>query len=276
MKIPFAKRIQDAMGERAPKEFTGGKWGGKAYPHIFLDMKYNFIDGKYPNKCDIKGNLFGENREIKYHIGAANSNSSQVMCINFFKKFFEKEEWEGILIKTLVRVGVPISSDKIKYAVFEYEPDSAEGTNFDFYMVMDDETCVSMEIKYTESEFGGISPDDNNPGKYGRKWNDIYSGMVENSPFLDCSEQEFYSEYQVNRNIVFARKNDVVLFLTPKANDAKRLICGRKYIDSFTDKYNQIRNVYWEDIVAELVNIIKDDELIEYYKMFKEKYIDVL
>lgn len=66
------------------------------------------------------------------------------------------------------------------------------------------------------------------------------------------------------------------MFLTPKANDAAGLIEGRKYIDSLTDLYPGIRNIYWEDIVAELMSIISEGELVEYYSEFKRKYIDIL
>lgn len=271
----FSKRIQRIMGEKAPKELTGGTWHGTAYHHIYLDKKYNFIDGRYPTLCDIKGDLF-KGHEIKYHDGAAHLNSSQVVCISFFKKFFEKDDWEHYLVETLKNVGVPLSSEKIEYAIFEYEPDSKERTNFDFYMVMSDGSRVSMEIKFTEAEFGGISPDKNDPDKYSRKWVDIYNDMVSHSPYLSCMEEDFYKNYQVNRNIGPAREEDVVLFLTPRANDAKALIEGRKYIDSFTEKYPNIRNIYWEDIVAELMQLISDPELVDYYSEFKKKYIDIL
>lgn len=271
----FSKRIQRIMGEIAPKELTGGTWHETAYPHIYIDKKYNFIDGRYPALCDIKGNLF-EGHEIKYHDGAAHLNSSQVVCISFFKKFFEKYDWEQYLVKALKNVGVPLSSDEVDCATFEYEPDSKERTNFDFYMVMNDGSRVSMEIKYTEAEFGGISPDKNDPDKYSRKWKDIYKGMVDDSPYLNCGEDDFYDNYQVNRNISFAGERDVVLFLTPRANDAKALNEGREYIDSFTEKYPNIRNIYWEDLVAELMKLIVEPELVDYYSEFKKKYIDIL
>lgn len=271
----FSKRIQEIMGERAPKELTGGTWHGVSYPHIFLDKKYIFIDGKYPTFCDIKGDLYS-GREIKYHDGVAHLNSSQVVCISFFKKFFEKEEWEQILVKALINLGVPLLASQIKCATFEYEPDSAEKTNFDFFMVMDDESKVSMEIKYTESEFGGISPDKKDPDKYSRKWISIYKDMVEKSPYLNCTENEFYKHYQVNRNICYAGKNDIVLFLTLRANDARGLEEGREYIDKFSVEYPNIRNIYWEDLVAEIMKHVSDTELADYYCKFKEKYIDIL
>ena len=278
-KISFSKRIQNIMGKRALKQLTGGEYNGKTYPHIYIDKKYNFIDKSYPNRCDIKGNYFGKNKRIKYHKGVAHANSSQVLCINFFKKFFEKEQWNGILLDVLKNVGVPITSDEIDCAIFEYEPDEKEGTNFDFYLVLKDNTHISFEIKYTESEFGGISPDKNNPGKYQRKWTEIYKEMVASSPYINSNEEEFYgnNHYQINRNICYAKEGDIVLFLTPRANDSAGLVEGRNYIDSFTSKNPKIMNIYWEDIIEMLMKLIKNEpELVDYYEKFKEKYIDIL
>ena len=35
--------------------------------------------------------------------------------------------------------------------------------------------------------------------------------------------------------------------------------------------------MYWEDLVEELMKLIKNDpNLLEYYKKFQEKYIDIL
>lgn len=272
----FSKKIQDIMGENAPKELTGGFWRGKSYSHIYLDKKYNFIDGKYPEKCDLKGDYFGEDKIIKYHGGASHLNSSQVVCINFFKKFFEKQKWEHLLLEVLVRNGVSISAT-ITGAVFEYEPDPKERTNFDFYMVMSDDTHISIEVKYTESEFGGISPDKNDPDKYSRKWTEIYRKMVDACPYLNCDEEDFYNNYQINRNISFAGIGDVVLFLTPRANNAQRLAEGRQYIDSCYKQYHNIMNIYWEDIMEELMKLIKNEpDLLDYYGKFKKKYIDIL
>ena len=87
MENTFAKKVQKAMGSAIPDWIPRGKWRGVSYGHILTDMRNNFIDGYYPVKCCIKGNL--SEGEIKYHQGASHLNSSQVMCINFFKKFFE-------------------------------------------------------------------------------------------------------------------------------------------------------------------------------------------
>lgn len=266
----FAKRIQRIMGGSIPDWMPRGTYLGREYNHILLSLEDNFIDGKYPVKCNVKGNLY--EADIKYHKYASHLNSSQVMCISFFKKLFEKSENEEILLELLRRTGIDISKDSvIKDAVFEYEPDKSEGTNFDFYIGLTDGRKISMEIKYTEAAFG--SPDKKDPDKYINKWKNIYQAMVEVSPYIDCNEQDFYKNYQINRNIAYAKDGDVVIFLTPKANGA--IAGGREYIDSLEN--SNICNIYWEEVVAELLDMVKDlPELSAYYTKFYNKYIRIL
>jgi hypothetical protein len=277
-KQTFAERIKERMGARVSQELTGGAWRGiEGYDHILKDKDNNFIDGKKQDKCDVKGDLFGADKIIEYHTGASHLNSSQVMCINFFKKFFEKERWEDILIKLLKNSGVPLTGNGIKEAVFEYVPYYREGTNFDFYLVLNDGSHVSMEIKYTEADFGKVVLNPKNMDTYSKKWTKVYVPMVEKSPYLACSMEELYENYQINRNILYARKGDCVLFLTPRANDAPELVEGRKYIDSLTSVNPRIKNIYWEDVVGKLMPLIENDSnLFDYYQNSKKKNIDIL
>ena len=71
------------------------------------------------------------------------------------------------------------------------------------------------------------------------------------------------------------KEGDIVLFITPRTNESYRICKGREYIDGFEN--DRILNVYWEDLVEELMKLIKNDpNLLEYYKKFQEKYIDIL
>ena len=270
----FAKKVQKVMGSSATETIPRGEWRGVKYDHIFSDLKSNFIDGMYPKKCSVKGDL--SDKDIKYHRGARHMNSSQVMCISFFKKFFEKPEYEKILLDVLKKSGVEIApEEKIKAAIFEYEPSPKERTNFDFYMVLLSGKKISFEVKYTEPDFGGISPDKDDPDKYDRKWDQIYKDMVLKSPFLDIDKEAFYKNYQINRNIVYAASSDHVLFLTPKANDEKGIAAGRSYIDQM--HCPNIKNLYWEDIAEKTMEAARDhQELFEYYLKFFDKYIKFL
>jgi hypothetical protein len=276
-KEKFATRIQSVIGKDIPAWIPRGTYKGRTYDHILADVKMNFIDGRYPDKCWIKGQS-DKNGDLPLHKYASHLNSSQVMCISFFKKFFEKEAYEKILLDILIKSGIKIGeTDQIAEAIFEYEPDAEERTNFDFYLIFESEMHISFEIKYTEPEFGGISPD---PEKYARKWTTIYEGMVDRSPYLNIGKDEYYENYQINRNISYAREKDkkrgadYVLFLTPRANDDDGLSAGRDYIDSFHSDH--ILNLYWEDVIAITQSAVKDiPELEDYYGKFFEKYIKI-
>lgn len=270
----FAKRIQERMGNAVSDQIPRGKWNGVEYKHIYLNFKKNFIDGSYQKKCCIKGDL--SNLDIKYHRGAGHMNSSQVMCISFFKKFFEKPEYENILLDILRSSGIEITAeDQIEAAVFEYEPRKEEKTNFDFFISLHSGVKISFEIKYTESEFGGISYDKNDPHKYDRKWVDVYKDMVSACPFLAVGKEEFYENYQINRNIVYAGAADYVLFLTPAANHENGIEKGRAYIDKLNNSH--IKNLYWEEMIAKTKTSVCDfSEIREYYEKFYNKYIRIL
>ena len=271
----FAIKIQERMGSAVPNWIPRGVYDKKVYDHIFLKLSDNFIDEECPEKYDIKGDLM-RGAAIKYHSYAKHMNSSQVMCISFFKKFFEKPEYENILLDILRSSEIEISAeDRIEAAAFEYEPCHKERSNFDFFILLHSGVKISFEIKYTESAFGGINPDKNDPYKYDRKWDDIYKDMVSECPFLAIGKEEFYENYQINRNIAYAGADDYVLFLTPAANHERGIEKGRKYIDELN--HSHIKNLYWEKILEKTKTSVCDfSELREYYEKFYDKYIRIL
>ena len=289
--------VRERMLKKYPEHLMGGTFRDKSYSHIFKELKDNFIDGEYPIEKCIKGNLTEE--KIKYHY-AEHLNSSQTMCIAYFKKFFESEEYEYLLIKILTMFGIDVSgADKFSNAVFEYIPYAKEGTNFDFYLKLDNGKQITWEIKFTEKAFGGTTKGAESD-KYIRKYKEVYIPMLRKCAYYDfpdvdcddyqclktgaltdnccvsdkCSINEFYKYYQIRRNILYAEKEgDYVLFLTPREN--KELSEGRAYIDSYANKWGTdcIRNIYWEDLLETTVSVVASvPELYGYYMKFKEKY----
>ena len=265
-KTAYAEAVKQRIVQALPEKDRYGLWHGRAYPHICKELRDNFIDGKGA----LKGKLSG--KTIKFHAGATHLNSSQVLCINFFNKFFENEQSEERLLQILADAGLNISDEeKIKDATLEYEPDRKERTNFDFFLQLTSGRHISFEVKYTESEFGGISPDRKNPEKYTEKWKHIYLPMVQKRPYLGehCEENLFYKHYQIHRNIAYAQANDIVVFLTPRLNHA--LDEERRYIDGFCT--SNIRNLYWEDIVAGVLKKVQSDpDMYDYFCKFRDKY----
>lgn len=274
--MSFASKIKENIGEGVPDDRKFGEWNGVPYEHIFKDLSDNFIDGICQEKCSVKGDIKGY---IKYHRGAKHMNSSQVMCINFFKKFFEKPEYEHILLDVLRQSGINIQPEEsIEKAAFEYVPDKKEGTNFDFCIVLNCGRKITFEVKYTEAEFGRISYDKNDPDKYNRKWDKIYKEKISSGYYLkglNIGKKEFYDNYQINRNILYAEENDYVLFLTPKENDADGILKGRDYIDGLNNP--NVKNLYWKDIADLTMKAVENNrELCDYYSKFYDKYISIL
>ena len=81
-KTAYAEAVKQRIVQALPEKDRYGLWHGRAYPHICKELRDNFIDGKGA----LKGKLSG--KTIKFHAGATHLNSSQVLCINFFNKFF--------------------------------------------------------------------------------------------------------------------------------------------------------------------------------------------
>ncbi|MDO4966359.1 MAG: hypothetical protein Q4E51_06580 [Lachnospiraceae bacterium] len=274
----FAKRVREKMGAAVPSDVPRGTWknkrSGNEYNHIYQEIRENFIDGIQLTRCDMKGDLSG--KDINYHVDATHMNSSQVMCINYFYKFFEHPDFEAYLLTILMSFGIEIDiKDNIRSASFEYVPNATERTSLDFYMVLESWMAISFEIKYTEHRFGLPKKDPNDPDKYKRRWNNIYKDMVKQSSHLNLGKRAFYNNYQINRNILYANSCDYVLFITPRANDSMGICRGRSYIDSLENDH--IRNIYWEDLIQKTLEVVdKCDELKEYYQKFYDKYIGVL
>ena len=265
-KTTYADTVKQRIVQVLPEKDRYGLWHGRPYPHICKKLRDNFIDGI----GTLKGKLSG--KTIKFHEGATHLNSSQVLCINFFNKFFENERSEELLLQILADAGLDISNEeKIMDATLEYEPNRKERTNFDFFLQLTSGRRISFEVKYTESEFGGVSPDRKRPEKYTEKWKDIYLPMVKASPYLGehCDENLFYKHYQINRNIAYAQAKDIVVFLTPRLNYA--LDEDRRYIDGFCTP--NIRNLYWENIVAVVLKAVQSNpDMYDYFCKFRDKY----
>lgn len=301
MKNDYASTVKERMQKKIPPSKCGGKFQGKPRSHIYLKLGDNFIDGVYPKKKCLLGEL--TDQQIKYHY-AEHLNSSQAMCISFFKRFFEPTSKASRLIKILDALGIDlVEAGEITDDVFEYTPNTAEGTNFDFYLRTKNDTQITWEIKFTESEFGKTTRTKGRESRYSEKYKDIYVKELPKSIYTtvpvsicdtydcllsgaltdgcersgSCPTYEFYKYYQIRRNLLYATgKNDYTLFLSPRENE--NLNEERQYIDSLAEKWNtnHIKNIYWEDLIEVTLSCVSDDsELLNYYTKFKEKYFEI-
>lgn len=268
-----------------------GKWLGQEKSHILPYTENNMLKQFLPEAQSdyLVWGIPKRNEKIKLHMYAAHLNSSQVMCINYFAPFLQDEAKQKELICILNEMGLKNLdlNAKIVEASFEkvFDEEKDEGTNFDFYIKLDDNSQIFFEIKYTEYGMGKTHADNKNPEKYPRKWKNVYIQHLEKSKLLkefanqvvNCENYkkiDFYKDYQICRNISYIRKdNDYVVFLTSEKN-----LKTENELNDFMNKHKDFENVFyfkWEKLLEKSLNCTKDIKIINNLSLFKTKYIDI-
>lgn len=190
----------------------------------------------------------------KPHRYAHHLNSSQVVCYEFFRPLITAE---GILLpemlKCLAQMGIPSEMFANGKAQFEYVPDSAEETNFDFYIdAPQTDAKAYFEIKYTEQGFGPCKNDD----RHEKKFKSTYRRLIDNCVCLKripAFDESWRKNYQLFRNVLRLTKsnwkNEYIIFLFPEENKA-----AKKHFDDFVEEFinpaykSHIIEAHWEDM----------------------------
>ena len=242
------------------KDLPWGTWHGKRYNHILpLNKKeLNMIHSCYYK--DLFSYYYDLRSKHEIHPGFANLNSSQAFALNFFVPII-KENLFSKLLK------IP-EFELIKNTCFEKKLDETEGTQLDFYL----ETTTSsftFEVKYSENAFGDAERNEEHLKKYYETYKNKLDEVVG-----DLSEEEFFEEYQLWRNICFSNKDRYVYFVFPQFRDdlAKKVEDAKnKCKVNFKDN---IKILYVDDFVKEMM---KSDniKLREHYTEFYEKYLNI-
>lgn len=227
--------------------------------------------------------------DFKYHMYAHHLNSSQMMCYNFFAPLLADDEGKKILLEVLREETSFIFADgaNITSSKFEHEPDKEEATNFDLYLELSSRENIYFEIKYTEPEFGGINPDKDKPTKYEDKWDNVYREHLQKSlyfkhliPYDNDEEdtkqkrQQFYSHYQINRNLSYIRnETDYCILLFPFDSDnltkQTTAVLGAKE----STKYPNATTVDWKAICTKCIAATEGTRFNKHYLAFFEKYL---
>lgn len=152
-------------------------------------------------------------------------------------------------------------------------------TTFDVFLSCDNNTNISIEIKYTEYGFGKSKGSSN---RHQRKFIQCYERcIIENAieNYIDekyLTADFFLNNYQLMRNLIHLyRENQTIVFLYPRGNvkvDEEAKLINDIIIDP--DALNRVKIIYWEDLIEETIKIFKEDNaLLSYYLEFENKYI---
>ena len=228
-----------------------GEWwkNHKQYGHILpFDKKYENIINSSFNK-QLKALLEADS----LHLGFHHLNSSQALALNLF----------GPLVVTN-RLNLIDSNITTSKGLFEYIENQQENTNFDFFIDNSPAKNYYFEVKYTESYFGKARDDK----RHKQKYIEIYEPKLESIANIT---EEFYQEYQLWRNIIYAQKG-IVNFVLPKFRD-DLITTVEKAKERIINKAlsNRVRILTIDDLVERCKKI---PELKEHYTEFEKKYLD--
>lgn len=240
-----------------------GTFHGKQYNHVLVDEQQNLLKG-YGFDRVIEDNFNDIKKRNELHIGFANMNSSQAFALNCFCPLIES----GTLGTFL---GIDDSLIKPEECKFEYVLNENEQTQFDFYIEKSElHPAISVEVKYTEEDFGIARLDNNHIQKYEEEYKSKLSTLTKK----ELSISEFFTKYQLWRNLSYVQEGQIICFLFPRfREDLTEYV--KKAISMCRDEYkDQIKIIYADDIVQEMIHT-NSNSLCTFYNEFSKKYLEL-
>lgn len=234
-----------------------GMWKGSEYSHILpFDNRYENIINKGFRE-DLKKLI----SQDALHFGFPHLNSSQALALNLFGPLVLEGNL-SVINNVLEEKNNNLISNESE-GKFEFIEQANEGTNFDFY-IQDKSNKFYFEVKYTENEFGKAKDDLNHQQKY----SEFYKERLED--IVDIKSGDFFKEYQLWRNIIYA-KNGYVFFVLPRFRDdlIKNVDDAKEKIKN-TEIGNRVKLLIIDELVEECE---KNKELKDHYIEFRKKYL---
>lgn len=237
-----------------------GMWKGSEYSHILpFDNRYENIINKGFRE-DLKKLI----SQDALHFGFPHLNSSQALALNLFGPLVLEGKLSminNVLEENLFMKNNNLISNESE-GKFEFIEQANEGTNFDFY-IQDKSNKYYFEVKYTENDFGKAKDDLNHQQKY----SEFYKGRL--NDVVEIDRETFFKEYQLWRNIIYAR-NGYVFFVLPN------------FRTDLIDKVNEAIKIT-NDEIKKRVNVLIIDRLVDtckgenifkkHYEEFEKKYL---
>lgn len=250
------QKVKESLGrykEQNLEMLDCGEWwkNHKQYKYILP------IEKKYDNIIDkgFKENLIAIIPKDKLHLGFHHLNSSQALAINLFGPLIITNNLKVIDSEFGV---LDLNSD------FEYVENQKEGTNFDFYLGCPDSKNY-FEVKYTEQKFSSAKDDPSHRQKYA----EIYKSDLK--AISDISENEFYKNYQLWRNILYAQKGNVFFVLPKFRTDLMEKVKKAKELIKEENIKKNVKILVIDSLVAKCKEI---PDLKRHYEEFEKKYLD--
>lgn len=277
-----------------------GHWCDLPYDHILpLEQKEKNIIEAFRDDFW----AYHKGTDIKLHQDFHHLNSSQALCFNlFFPLFHYDKRLLTFVLHRIIEVAptfrtskenldklFAIKNDRLSehfaaeleeefltnniFSGCEFEKilDTNEGTNFDFFVQLQNGNKVLFEIKYTESGFGKTVADERHIHKY----DTIYKLRLEKVLRPEFINQDFvFKNYQLVRNLSYIDDLTTVVFLFPEANQDLRGTADLISKILLPDFVHQTRVVHIEDLTRQILSKDYLKRLHTIYGTFNHIYID--
>ena len=218
-----------------------GTFRNNKYDHIFCDeLCQTKIGGDYyceysylpPFRNEIINYLKENKNRIKLHKGQKHLNSSQGLVINFLVPIIVLDLQEEFTKFVFDHKGIITIEHTMKD-----DGGTKRGTEVDFSILGKDNTLHIYEAKFTESNFGKVSIDNENLNydiqKYRAKW--FGTSYPENNPTINASSDKVIYSFVT---LLFKNKNIVC----DRYNENNILERSNKF--TYFDNYQLVRNLY--------------------------------
>lgn len=245
-----------------------GIWekNNKEYSHVLpkSEMKLNLIDEGYKDKlettfCEVE-------KRNAIHEYFAHLNSSQALCFNLFVPIIAEKCFK--FIDGNISNNAEAEFEHIEKNSFEKPDNEKEKTNFDFFI--QDKTKYFFEVKYTEEKFADTKADE----RHIKKYEDFYSCRLKEIA-NELSQEDFFEEYQLWRNICHVKEKDsVVFFVFPRLRtDLEKAVVKAK--EKCIEQWRENIKILYVDEIVEELKASDNPKLQKHYTEFYEKYLNI-
>ncbi|MBO7561549.1 MAG: hypothetical protein J6T04_01530 [Bacteroidales bacterium] len=239
-----------------------GHYKNNLYAHIFKTPEDNLILGKgfdsellqQISKLREKGVLRSDFNHL---------TSSQAFAINFFTPL--------VIERKLSLLHECFTNTDYNKCEYENVIDTKELTQFDFFAYgRNGYPSCSIEVKYSENEFGATFADPRHIDKY----RSVYDKQMKELTSIDESQYSFFEYYQIWRNLLYAvERNQHICFLFPAFRKDLKLAVEH-ITEKCKDRYKPLFHTLIADIIVDKI-ITSEDKLRPYYEEFREKYLAI-
>ena len=238
-----------------------GIYNNNEYEHIFTYPEENLLLGLgYDSTLLEQLSKLREQGELRSDF--THLTSSQAFAVNLISPLIAENK--------LLYLDPCFAWSDYKKCEFEKIVDKNEETQFDFYAAgLSGKTSCSIEVKYSENEFGATFADPKHIDKYATEY-DRYMNQL---AAVGQEQYSFFEYYQIWRNLIYTIKENGqhICFLFPAfRKDLKSAV--ESIIAKCKEEYKPFIHILIADEIAERI-IELDEKLSPYYKELKKKYL---